>query len=202
MSIHDLAFEDTLFSIFVRFLINLVVIIVLNKLIYYRFSRKEENLFSFLLMGIVIFMLVSLMEVVDVKIGIALGLFALFAIIRFRTTNMSAKDMTYFFTTIGVSIINSQAQMDPPLLGALLVNSVVLISALTLEMYIDGKVLVSFIVSYNNIKLLEPALRKELLQELSVITGHKIEKVTIESMNPKKGNAEITVFFREKSKSR
>lgn len=200
MSITALAVENSLLSVFVRFLINLAIIFILIRIIYYRFSKKEENVFSFFLMGIVIFMLVSLLENVEVQIGIALGLFALFAIIRFRTVNMSAKDMTYFFTTIGISIINSQADLQPPVLGAVLVNSIILITALLLEIFMQGKTLNSFTLNYNNHDLLKPELRKELLNDLSLKTGHKIEKIKIEEMNIEKGSAELTIWFKEKNK--
>lgn len=196
MSITALAVENSLLSVFVRFLINLAIIFILIRIIYYRFSKKEENVFSFFLMGIVIFMLVSLLENVEVQIGIALGLFALFAIIRFRTVNMSAKDMTYFFTTIGISIINSQADLQPPVLGAVLVNSIILITALLLEIFMQGKTLNSFTLNYNNHDLLKPELRKELLNDLSLKTGHKIEKIKIEKMNIEKGSAELTIWFK------
>jgi len=200
MSITALAVEDSLLSVFVRFGINLAVIFILIRMIYYRFSQKEENMFSFFMMGIVIFLLVSLLERVEVQIGIALGLFALFAIIRFRTVNMSAKDMTYFFTTIGISIINSQADLQPPVLGAVLVNSIILITALLLEIFMQGKTLNSFTLNYNNHDLLKPELRKELLNDLSLKTGHKIEKIKIEKMNIEKGSAELTIWFKEKNK--
>ncbi|HPI68460.1 MAG TPA: DUF4956 domain-containing protein [Bacteroidales bacterium] len=200
MSITALAVEDSLLSVFVRFGINLAVIFILIRMIYYRFSQKEENMFSFFMMGIVIFLLVSLLERVEVQIGIALGLFALFAIIRFRTVNMSAKDMTYFFTTIGISIINSQADLQPPVLGALLVNSVILTTALILEIFVQDKTLNSFTLTFNNHELLKPELRKDLLNDLSLKTGHKIEKVKIEKMNIDKGSAELTVWFKEKTK--
>lgn len=195
MSITDLATQDSLVSILIRFVVNLFVLFILIRLIYYRFSKKEENLFSFFLMGIMIFMMISLLEKVDVQIGMALGLFALFAIIRFRTMNMSAKDMTYFFTTIGISIINSQADIGPPVIGAVLVNSITLATALILELYLRGRVMNSFSVTFSNAKLLGPGTRNELLQELSLQTGYKIEKVQIEKINIDKNNADLTVFF-------
>jgi len=200
MSITDLSTQDSLQSVLIRFLINLFVIFIIIRLIYYRFSRKEENMFSFFLMGIMIFLMVSLLEKVDVQIGMALGLFALFAIIRFRTMNMSAKDMTYFFTTIGISIINSQANLEPPVIGALIVNAIIIGTALILELYLKGRIMNSFIINFSNIKLLAPESRKELLQELSLQTGYKIEKVKVEKINLEKGSAELTVFFTENNK--
>jgi len=76
---------------------------------------------------------------VNIQLGMALGLFAVFAILRFRTVNYTAKDMTYIFTVIGVSVINSQANISPSLLGALLVNSIIIITAIILELFLKKK---------------------------------------------------------------
>ena len=113
MSFETLALDNTLRSILIRFFLNLLVLFILIRLIYYKFTRKEEYLFSFFLMGIIIFLLCSLLQTVDIQLGMALGLFAVFAILRFRTINYTAKDMTYIFTVIGISVINSQANIPP-----------------------------------------------------------------------------------------
>lgn len=199
MSFTALSIEDSLLSILLRMSVNLIVLFILIRVIYYRYSRKDEYLFSFFLMGNIICLLVSLLETVQVQLGMALGLFALFAIIRFRTLNLSTKDMTYFFTVIGVSIINSQANIQPPVLGAVTVNSIIILTAWILELYLKGKTMTSMTIVYNNNKLLVPQMRKELLDDLSLQTGQKIEKIRIEKMSIEKGNAEIEVWFREET---
>ncbi len=100
----------------IRFAINLLVIFILVGLIYYRFTGKKEYVFSFFLMGIIIFLLCALLQTVNIQLGMALGLFAIFSILRFRTVNFSAKEMTYIFVVIGVSVINSQANIPPPVI--------------------------------------------------------------------------------------
>ncbi|HRR93748.1 MAG TPA: DUF4956 domain-containing protein, partial [Bacteroidales bacterium] len=109
MFFNNLATEVSLLSILVRFTFNLAVLFILIFLIYYRYSKKEEYLFSYMLIGVVIFLITSLLNTVNIQLGLALGLFAVFAILRFRTVNYSVKDMTYVFTVIGISVINSQA---------------------------------------------------------------------------------------------
>ena len=201
MSIDSLAFGNSLWSILLRFSVNLLVLFVLIRFIYYRFSGKDDYLFSFFLMGIVIFLICSILETNDIQMGMALGLFAIFAILRFRTVNYSVKEMTYTFTIIGISVINSQADVRPAVLGALLVNSIIVLTAYLLEIYLQKKSMTSLIVIYNKLKLLKPNLRKELLSELSDHTGQNIERIIIRKMDISKGNAEVEVYFKDRASS-
>ena len=198
MSFNTIAIEDTLWSILIRFLINLVVLFILVRLIYYRYTKKEEYLFSFFMMGIIIFLICSLLETVDIQLGMALGLFAIFAILRFRTINYTAKDMTYIFSVIGVSLINSQANIPPPVIGAIVVNSIIIISAFVLEIFLQKKALSSHIIIYNNLDFLKPANINELLKDLSLHTGQEIEKVKIRKIDIGKCNAEVEVFYKDR----
>jgi len=197
MSLETLAHEVTLLSIMIRFGINLVVLFILVKIVYYKFTKKEEFLFAFFVMGVVIFLICSLLGTVNIQIGVALGLFAIFGILRFRTVNFTTKDMTYFFAVIGVSIINSQANIPPPVIGAIAVNSVIVLSALFLELYLRNRRISSYMIKYNKPELLKPEARNELLRELSGHTGQKIEKVIIHEFDIMKGTAELEVFFRD-----
>lgn len=198
MSFETIALETNLLTIMIRFFLNLLVLFVLIRLIYYKFTKKEEYVFSFFMMGIVIFLLCSLLQTVDIQLGMALGLFAIFAILRFRTVNYTAKDMTYIFTVIGVSVINSQANIPPPIVGAFVVNSIILITAVLLELFLRKNSLTSITLIYNKPELLNPAFRPELLKELSIKTGQEIEKVRIRKIDIGKGNSELEGFYRDK----
>jgi hypothetical protein len=187
MSLETLILGNSLQGIMIRFSFNLIVLFILIRLIYYRFVKKEEYVFSFFLMGTIIFLLVSLLTTVNIQLGMALGLFAVFGILRFRTVNYTAKDMTYIFTIIGISVINSQANIPPPVLGALAVNSIIIILAIILELFLKKNALTRVVIRYNKLKLLNPDLRKELLKDLSAHTGLNIEKVNIRRINIGKG---------------
>jgi hypothetical protein len=197
MSFESIILNNTLLSIMIRFLFNLVVLIILIRYIYYKFTKKAEYLFSFLLMGIIIFLLCSLLMTVDIHLGMALGLFAIFAILRFRTVNYSTKDMTYIFTVIGVSVINSQANIPPPVAGAIIVNSIIIAAALVLELFLRKNSQTSVLIIYHKLELLNPISREKLLKELSDQTGLIIEKVKIRKIDIGKGIAELQAYFRE-----
>ena len=199
MSFDSLAVEHTLLSVLIRFFTNLVVLFILVRVIYYKYSKKEEYLFSFFMMGIIIFLLVSLLETVEIQLGMALGLFAIFAILRFRTVNYTVKDMTYIFTVIGISVINSQANIPPPLIGAIVVNSIIILAAYFLEIFLQKRAHISILIIYNNLELLKPGFKKDLIRDLSAQTGQKVEKVIIRKMDIIKRNAELEIYFMDKN---
>lgn len=196
MSINTLALDHSLWSIIMRFFFNLIVLFILLGIIYYKYNKKEKYLFSFFLMGIMIFLVCSILETVEIQIGLALGLFAIFAILRFRSRNFSVKDMTYIFAAIGVSVINALARIPPPVLGAILINLLILSSAFLLEIFLQKRTFSKYLVIYNKIELLDPVLIQDLLKDISVHTGQNIERVKIRKININKGNAEVEVYFR------
>jgi len=198
MELTTVLLDHSLTGIMIRFFFNLFILFVLIRLIYYRFEKKEEYVFSFFMIGIIIFLLTSLLGTVNIQLGMALGLFAIFAILRFRTVNYTAKDMTYVFTVIGVSVVNSLANIPPPVLGAIIVNSVILITALLLELFLKNKALTQVTIIYYRIQLLGPDRRNELLKDLSGSTGLNVQKVRIRKIDLGKNSAELEVFFMEK----
>jgi hypothetical protein len=199
MIIESLISEHNLVSLLVRFTFNIVVLFILIGLIYYRYSKKAEFLFSFIIIGIVIFLICSILDSVEIELGMALGLFAIFSILRFRTVNYSAKDMTYIFAVIGVSVINSLGNVQPPIISAIVINSLILIFALLLEIFLFRKAYNTLVVIYDNLNLLKSETNPELLKDLSVQTGKKIEKAKIQRFDISRGIAELEVFYKSDS---
>jgi hypothetical protein len=103
--------------------------------------------------------------------------------------------MTYIFTVIGISVINSQANIPPPLIGAIVVNAIIIIAAYILEIFLNKRTHISIVIIYNNLELLKPGLKKDLIKDLSVQTGQNVEKVIIRKMDITKKTAELEVFF-------
>jgi hypothetical protein len=200
MSIESLLSEHNLVSLLLRFTFNIIVLFILIGLIYYRYSKKAEFLFSFIIIGIVIFLICSILDSVEIELGMALGLFAIFSILRFRTVNYSAKDMTYIFAVIGVSVINSLGNVQPPVISAIAINSLILLFALVLEIFLFRKAYSTLVVIYDNLKLLKSESDPELLRDLSEQTGKKIEKAKIQRFDISRGIAELEVFFKGDSK--
>jgi hypothetical protein len=198
MEINTILLDNSIWNLLIRFFINLIVLFVLVRLIYYKYSRKEEYLFSYFLMGVMIFLICAILGTLDLKVGTALGLFAIFAIIRFRTVQYSVKDITYVFIIIGISVINSQANIPPPILGAIVINVSILLITIILEIFLQKKSLNKLRISYNNLELLKPGRKIELMADLSRLTGQPIEKILIREINIGRSNAELDVFFKEK----
>jgi hypothetical protein len=180
-----------------RFFINLVFLFLLIKVVYFRFTKKEMLLFTFFLMGITIYFIGSILNSIMLEFGMAVGLVAVFTILRFRTTQISIKDMAYLFATIGISVINALRMVDFPMLGRFIVNIILILSAYILELYLLKHRSDSFNIVYENIDLLRPEKKDELIKELSDLTGRKINRVKIENVDYKKRLAEIEVYYKE-----
>jgi hypothetical protein len=117
----------------IRLAINIAVLFIIIKLLYNRYSNKKGNLFAFFLMGTMIFLLCIVLKDVELQMGMALGLFAIFSIIRYRTRNMVIKDMAYLFTVIGISALNALLDYPNPVRGTILVNLIVILTIFLLE---------------------------------------------------------------------
>lgn len=194
--------QDPIWNVLIRFGVTLVVQFIAIRLIYYRYSKKDGNAFSFFLMGIMIFLVCILLKTVEIQLGVALGLFAIFAILRFRSRNLALRDMTYFFTILGISVINAMANFLHPVRGTFLINAIILLSLVILEFFFHKKsTLSNCILLYDKLELLSPERKKELLNDLSARSGIKIEKVRISRIDLTKGQAELEVFYKNSKKS-
>jgi hypothetical protein len=188
-----------------KFIINLVFLFLLIRLVYYRFSRKRNYVFSLFLMGILIFILGSMLPIVfnaDMgKLGMAIGLFAIFTIIRFRTQNLSAKDMAYFFTVIAISAVNSFKWVNFPTLGIFILNLVIILSAYILEVSLARKSkkdnYSTHPIIYDNLEMLKPQNKEPLIQNVAEITGLDIKKIRIRKVNYKEKFAVLDIFYNE-----
>jgi hypothetical protein len=184
-------------GIMVRFVINLVFLFCLVKIVYYKYSRNEQFLFAFFLMGIMIFFIGSVLNSVFLEIGMAVGLFAVFTILRLRTTNVSIKDMAYMFTTIGLSVINSLKMVGFPLLGVVIINLLIIGSAYFLEEFLVRNSSESYSIVYRNLEMLRSNKKQKLLKDLSELTGKEVIKVTVKRVDYRSEIALLDIFFKE-----
>lgn len=190
--------QDPIWSVLVSLLVTLLVLFIVIRLIYFRYSRNERRVFSFFQMGIMIFLVCILLKTVEIQLGIALGLFAIFAILRFRSRNLSMRDMTYFFTVIGISVINAMATFYNPVRGMIVINSVIVLSTFILEVFFNKRVYTTTTLVYDRLDLLAPDKFQELLSDISSRSGKKVEKVEIKKIDLIKKNAELEISFRSK----
>jgi len=215
------AVNDSLLGIFIRLAVELAVLLIIIPLIYRRFTGTKENMFAFFLMGIMIFLICVLLQKVEIQLGIALGLFAIFSIIRFRTSNFSTKDMSYLFSIMGLSAINAMFNFPNPIRGTILFNGIIIVTILILELTTRDRETKStdkgekkkkkksdkkakkekarnrIQLIYDNLRLLSPDTRKELLKDISNRTGKSVYEVKIRKIDLTAGNAELNAYFRE-----
>ena len=185
------------FGILFRFVINTTFLIILIRFIYYRYSKKEKFLFTFFMMGITVFFITSMLKSVFIEFGMAVGLFAIFAILRFRTRNFSLKDMSYIFTTIGISVINSLKLVGFPVLGVLIFNTVIVISAIILEEFTLTNNTVTHCIVYEDLELLKSNKKQKILRELSLLTGKEILRFKITKIDYKSKVALLEISYKD-----
>ena len=188
--------QDPIWSVLLHLLVTLLVLFIVIRLIYYRYSMNERRVFSFFQMGIMIFLVCILLKSVEIQLGIALGLFAIFAILRFRSRNLSMRDMTYFFTVIGISVINAMATFPKPVRGMIVINSIIILSTFILEVFFNKRAYDTATLIYDRLELLAPDKNQELLSDISSRSCKKVEKVEIKKIDLIKRNAELEISFR------
>jgi hypothetical protein len=127
----------------------------------------------------------------------AFGLFAVLAILRLRTRNISTKDMAYTFATFGISVINSLRVLRFPLLGILIINTIILITAYLLEEFLVKYKSECQSIIYDKLDLLKPEKKEKLLKDISERTGREILKIKINRINFKKKRAFLDIYFKD-----
>jgi hypothetical protein len=180
----------------IMFVINFIFLFLLIRGIYFRYSKKEMFLFAFFLMGLIVFFIGSLLNAMTLEFGMAIGLVAVFTILRLRTRQITIKDMSYIFATIGISVINSLRLIAFPLLGRIIINLIIILAAYILEQFLLRNKSDSYSIVYENIELLKPDRNQELLNDLSAITGKTIHRAKIESVDYKKKSAELVIYYK------
>ena len=185
------------FGILFRFVINLAFLIILIRVIYFRYTKKEKFLFTFFMLGITVFFISSMLKSVFIEFGMAVGLFAIFTILRFRTRNFSLKDMSYMFATIGVSVINSLKLVGFPVLGVIIFNLIIIASAVILEEFTIRHNTTTYTIVIEDLDMLKNGKRQKLLKELSSLTGKEIVRFKIREVDYKAQEAKIDIFFKD-----
>lgn len=188
-------------ELIIRFGINLAAIIVLVRWLYYTTTRRKDYLFTYILISTVVFLLCYLLESVSLQIGFALGLFAIFGIIRYRTNPMPIKEMTYLFLVIGVSVINALTA-GTSLFEILFANTALVLITFGLEKLWLLRHISSKTIIYEKINLIVPEKHDEMIADLQLRTGiTDIKKVEIGAINFLKDTCRMIIYYEDKSRS-
>ena len=184
-------------KLFFKFSFFLFFLTLLVRFVYYPNSQKKSYLTTYILIGVSVFMISITLENVKLELGFALGLFAIFGIIRYRTNAIEIKEMTYLFAVIGLAVMNALANKKVSWLELVFANLVVLLIAYGLEHIWLVKNEVYRLVVYERIKLIKPDNHNKLIEDLSKRTGLKINRISIGDIDFLKDTAKIKVFYFE-----
>lgn len=196
--ISDDKFIDTehVKKLLLAFLINIVSILIVVRCLYYPKCKRGEFFFTYILIAISTFMLIYVLGDVKLKAGIALGLFAIFSIIRYRTEQVAIREMTYLFIIIALSAINGLIVSELSYGEVLIINALFIISIWLCE----SKLLINHysykVIKYDNVNLITEDKREELIADLEKRTGLKIEKVEVGSIDFLKDAAIVKMYYR------
>jgi len=179
-----------------RFALNMAVILILVRWLYYSTTRRKDYLFTYILISALIFLLCYLLASVKLQIGFALGLFAIFGIIRYRTSSIPIKEMTYLFLIIGVSIINALADTKTSVAEVLFTNFVIIAITFCMEKIWLLKHELTKTIIYEKIDLIKPEKHQDLMEDLKERTGIKnIKRIEIGKIDFLKDSCTIQIFF-------
>jgi len=188
-------------ELLLRFGINLVVMLIIVRWLYYTTTRRKDYLFTYILISSVVFLLCYLLESVSLQIGFALGLFAIFGIIRYRTNPMPIKEMTYLFLVIGVSVINALTA-GTSMIQIIFANLAVILITMGLEKMWLLRHISSKSIVYEKINLIVPEKYDELIADLQERTGIKeIKKVEIGAINFLKDTCRMIIYYEDRGRS-
>ena len=178
-----------------KFGINFIFLIIIVRLIYYRVKDDKDYVFTYIMFNILTFFICFLLRKVPMEMGFALGLFAVFGILRYRTEAIPIRQMTYLFIVIGISMINALLNKSVSIFEVLFTNGLI-----TLITYLIDRLWFQTIeekknIVYEKIELIKPENKQELIKDLKERTGLPIHEVKVEKIDFLRDTAAVTIYY-------
>jgi uncharacterized protein DUF4956 len=179
-----------------RLAVNLAFAGAVIRLIYYRLYRNREYVFTYYLFNVITFCLCLLLRKVSSPLGLALALFGVFGILRYRTEQIRIRDLTYLFIVIGLGVLNAFGDRTVSVAELLVVNGVIVGMTAALELGSSRQNERSTPLLYDQLELLRPGNEANLLSDLSAKLGLAVVRVEVNQFDLLRDAADITVFYR------
>ena len=185
-----------------NFLISTLMVWIMVHFLYYRRSKRRDFYFTFMLIGIVIYFLVYFMIFVleDLKgktgIGIGIGLFGIFSIMRYRTDAMPVREMTYLFSIICMAVINALGT-EISFIEMMVPNILIVVAVALCEAFLLRSTLATKLIQYDRVALVKPECHDQLMADLKERTGLNIEQVEIGAIDYLRDTAIIKVYYHD-----
>ena len=184
-------------ELLVRSAFNFLIVGYIVRYLYYPVTKNKDYLFTYLLISVTVFFLCFLLENVKLELGFALGLFAIFGIIRYRTDAIPIKEMTYLFIVIGISVMNALVNKKISHAEVLFTNMMFIAITYGLEKIWLLKHESRKNITFEKIELILPERKEELLADLKERTGLNITRVEIRNVDFLRDTANLRIFYFE-----
>ena len=195
-------FGDTLLRFALCYLVNWIIV----NFLYFKKAKRRDFFFTFMIISVAIFFLVYLMMGMDrgkATMGVGLGLFGIFSIMRYRTDAMPVREMTYLFVVVCLSVVHAMADslgvdaagvmIGTPLAELLVIDVIVILAIVTFERSL--KVQASKLVQYDRIDLIKPERREELKADLEARLGLKVVSVRVGAVDFLRDMTVLRVYY-------
>lgn len=192
-------FNHLSLKFFMRLGIDFLSVLILIRLIYFPNYKTREYFFTFFLFNLIIFLVTYLMNKSEMSMGVAFGLFAVFGILRYRTEDISIKNMTYLFLVIAIGLINAISKGGWDELA--LINAIILIFSYVLESNVVMKKEEGKLIQYENIEMIKPENHPMLLEDLKNRTGLDIHRFSITKVDFLRDTATIRIYYFDNHKN-
>ena len=189
-------FDNDFYKMLIKLIINVIFLTGIIRFIYYKYSKKKEYLFTFYLIGTVVFFLCFTLKKYELDLGMALGLFAIFGILRYRTTPIDVKEMTYLFVVIGISVMNALSNKKMSYVEILSANFIILLVVYFFERFYNQNMVLKKDIIYETIENIHPDNHIKLKEDIQKRLGVQIVKLEIGDINFLRDTAEITVYYK------
>ena len=195
-------FGDTLLRFALCYLVNWIIV----NFLYFKKAKRRDFFFTFMIISVAIFFLVYLMMGMDrgkATMGVGLGLFGIFSIMRYRTDAMPVREMTYLFVVVCLSVVHAMADtlgvnaagvmVGTPVVELLVIDVIVILSIVIFERSL--KVQASKLVQYDRIDLIKPERREELKADLEARLGLKVVSVRVGAVDFLRDMTVLRVYY-------
>lgn len=198
----DLQFYNKdVWTLMYRMLMNLFFLTLIIRFIYYPKTKRKDYLFTYYLIGIITFFICFSLKKLNIDIGMGLGLFAVFGIIRYRTTTVEIKEMTYLFIVIGISVVNALAKKQISVVEIVLLNTLVVVVTAGLEYVWLVKHETRKTITYEKIELIKPDRYQEMLADLKDRTGLNINRFEVGKIDFLNDTAVVRIYYYDSEES-
>jgi len=180
-----------------KFGINFIFLFTIVRLIYYKVKDDKDYVFTFFMFNILTFFICFLLRKVPMEMGFALGLFAVFGILRYRTEAIPIRQMTFLFIVIGISMINALSNKSISFLELFFTNGLITLITYLIDRVWFKSLELKKSITYEKIELIVPEKENELINDLKKRTGLNIHAVSIDKIDFLRDTASITIFYNE-----